>query len=195
MRRSTAFLLLGLGGALALFAYSRTRRGELAAIDTLEEVTVSAQRIGGDVLEGLAVSAERVTAAVRSVFTPRGIRNNNPGNIEWIANAASRWRGMIDSDGRFGIFDSAANGVRAIGGELKASIRKGQTIRQAIYEWAPPHENDTGAYVNVVARGAGAAPDDRLTVAMLPAVALAIIKHENGQQPYDPALVAAWVNS
>jgi hypothetical protein len=176
--RTTQYLLLGLAAAGVLWWLARSRRGEAAAADVLEEVVTTARRVG---------------AAVATALTPRGIRNNNPGNIDYSPVPAARWRGTIGSDGRFAIFDSPANGVRAIGGELKASIRKGQTIREAIHEWAPPVENDTGLYVNQVARAIGVDPDARLTLDMLPAAALAIIRHENGQIPYDPADVAVWV--
>ncbi len=163
-----AYLLIGgLVGAGVLYALSRTDRGQAVAVDVV----------------GAAVNA----------LAPRGIRNNNPGNIEWIDSPATRWLGMVARDGRYGIFDTPAHGVRAIGGELKASIRKGQTIAQAITEWAPPVENNTAAYISAVAASVGASPASKLTTAMLPAMALAIIKHENGQQPYNPADVAAWV--
>jgi hypothetical protein len=165
-----AYLLIGgLAGAAVLYALSRTQAGQAIATDV----------VGG----------------VVNALKPRGIRNNNPGNIEWMESVSARWRGMIARDGRFGVFDTPANGVRAIGGELKASIRKGHTIEQAIHEWAPPTENNTAAYVKVVAEAARADKRDRLTTSMLPAVALAIIKHENGQQPYDAALVQQWVYS
>lgn len=163
------YLLIALVGAGGLWALSRTQRG---------------QAIAADVVGGIV-----------SAVTPRGIRNNNPGNIDFIADARRAWRGQISSDGRFGIYDTPANGVRAIGGELKASIRKGHTIRDAIYEWAPPVENDTGRYVALVAAAVGVSADSRLTVDMIPRAALAIIQHENGQQPYKPADVAVWVNS
>src|SRR5262245_9364570 len=108
-------------------------------------------------------------------MTPRGIRNNNPGNIRWIASAGARWRGMVrsDSDG-YGVFDTPANGIRAIGGELRASIRKRQSIEQAIYEWAPPAENNTDAYVRAVAGAVGAEPAAPLRADMVVTVALAI---------------------
>lgn len=174
------YLLIVGGLALVLWALSRTKRGQVIATDVLGEITVS---------------GARVAQAVSDAFLPRGIRNNNPGNIDYAQRVEARWRGTVGSDGRFAIFDTAANGVRAIGGELKASIRKGHTIRDAIYEWAPPVENDTGRYVQLVASAIGADPSARLTAEMLPAAALAIIKHENGQQPYDPASVAVWVHS
>jgi len=165
------YLLIALAGAGILYALSRTQRGQVVAADAV--------------------------GAVVNALTPRGIRNNNPGNIRWIASPGARWRGMVraDADG-FGVFDTPQNGVRAIGGELKASIRKGQTIAQAIYEWAPPSENNTARYVDVVAGAVGVAPETKLALAMVPKVAAAIIRHENGPGPwYSDADVAAWVNS
>lgn len=132
---------------------------------------------------------------MKNALTPRGIRNNNPGNIEWIEAPAKRWRGMVRADGRYGVFDTAANGVRAIGGELRASIRKGQTLAQAIAEWAPPTENNTDAYQRAVSSETGILPDTKLAAHHLAAVATAIIKHENGVQPYAWEDVVVWVNS
>jgi len=169
VQRRALYLLATLAGAGVLWLLSRTERGQVIAADVV----------------GAAVNA----------FTPRGIRNNNPGNIEWIENQAARWRGMVGRDGRYGIFDSAANGVRAIGGELRASIRKGQTLEGAIYEWAPPGENDTESYLEHIEAETGFSRAQHLTASMIPAVAEQIIRHENGQQPYSVADIAAWVNA
>ena len=138
-----------------------------------------------------------IGVAVKNALTPRGIRNNNPGNIEWIASPVARWRGMVRADGRYGVFDTAANGVRAIGGELRASVRKGQlTVAEIIAEWAPPGENDTGSYARSVARSLNVQTGQRFNVlAKLPEFAAAIIQHENGQQPYALADIARWVSS
>jgi len=162
-------LLWILAGTAGLWLLSRTERGQVVAAD--------------------------VVGAVKNALTPRGIRNNNPGNIEWIEAPANRWRGMIRADGRYGVFDTAANGVRAIGGELRASIRKGQTLAQAIAEWAPPTENNTAAYQRAVASETGILLDTKLAAHHVPAVATAIIQHENGMQPYAWDDVVAWVNS
>jgi hypothetical protein len=173
------YLLIALGVAGGLWALTRTQRGADIAADTV--------------------------GAVVNALTPRGIRNNNPGNIDWIANPASRWRGMIRKETaadvppgvtpRFGVFDTAQNGVRAIGGELRASVKKGQTIEQAIHEWAPPVENDTGLYVRLVASAVGASPQARLTDAHVLPATLEIILHEQGKQPYNVADVARWIVS
>lgn len=131
---------------------------------------------------------------------PLGIRHNNPGNIEWIPSPTKRWRGMVGrgvgNAARYGVFDTAMNGIRAIGGELSASIRKGQnTVAQVINEWAPPSENNTSAYVEAVAKALGVSAHQPIDVfSNKGKIALAIIQHENGVQPYRPSDVLKWVN-
>lgn len=173
VRDARNILVLALLGACGLYLLARTQRGQSLAADA----------VGG------------VVSAARNLTIPRGIRNNNPGNIEYIADPARAWRGQIGRDGRFAIFDTPENGVRAIGGELRASIRKMQTLYQAIAEWAPPHENDTDAYAAAFAKAIGAPVHARLTLAMVPKGTAGIILHENGQQPYSTADIARWVNS
>jgi hypothetical protein len=135
-------------------------------------------------------------AGAAVVVWPRGIRNNNPGNIEWIADPARRWRGMVARDGRYGVFDTAANGVRAIGGELRANFRRGEnTLRQIFTEWAPPIENDTERYIRHGERDLDVDRDAPLTQSQIPAIAAVIVQHENGLQPYAAADLARWVQA
>jgi hypothetical protein len=120
---------------------------------------------------------------------PRGIRNNNPGNIEYSPN--TKWQGLATtpSDGRFCKFESAKYGIRA----LCIILRNYQktynlsTVRQIIDRWAPPVENNTDAYVMDVAKAVGVAPTTKINLGAadtLLALAKGIIKHENGYNPY-----------
>lgn len=125
---------------------------------------------------------------------PRGIRNNNPGNIRH----GEKWQGLADeqSDAAFATFTSAEYGIRALGKVLLNYQRKYalDTVRKLISRWAPPNENDTDAYVNSVARAIGVGPDDKITVSdRLAALTKSIIQHENGQQPYSDAVLAEGV--
>jgi hypothetical protein len=121
--------------------------------------------------------------------TPRGIRNHNPGNIDH--NPRTKWQGLATppSDGRFCRFVSAAFGIRALARVLITYQDQHDldTVRGIINRWAPPVENDTAAYVGRVAVALGVGPDDPIDVhqhaVMRPLVA-AIIRHENGVQPY-----------
>lgn len=116
---------------------------------------------------------------------PRGIRNHNPGNIEW----GDPWQGLRPvnerSDPRFCQFVSPAYGIRALARTLityqdKHNIR---TVSAAINRWAPPVENDTGAYVRAVQKAVGGDMVDMHDYKYLRPLVEAIIKHENGIGP------------
>jgi hypothetical protein len=126
----------------------------------------------------------------RPSYGPRGIRNNNPGNIE---RTGVRWRGMSadqSGDNRFAVFDAPEWGIRAMARVLRNYMGRGvNTVRGIINTWAPPVENDTGAYVNAVARNLAVDPDQPLDDRVFPGLIAAIIQHENGQQPYDAGVI------
>ena len=55
------------------------------------------------------------------------------------------------------------------------------TVRKIINRFAPPNENDTGAYVNAVSKALNVGPDEAIAVEdRLHGLVRAIIKHENG---------------
>lgn len=140
--------------------------------------------------------------------TARGIRNNNPGNIERVDGV--RWQGEAkdqSSDDRFVVFTEPKFGIRAIARTLityqdKRQAKDGSkidTIAEIIDRWAPAAENNTSAYINNVADLMNLGTDDNIDVyhwdIMKPLVE-AIITHECGTQPYsdtiiDSGLVAA----
>ncbi len=121
---------------------------------------------------------------------PRGIRNNNPGNIRHGEN----WRGLAreQTDPAFCVFTSPVYGIRAMGRILLNYQRLYglKTVREIVSRWAPPSENDTDAYVAHAAEALGVQPDDELCVSdHLEALLRVIILHENGRNPYsDDAL-------
>lgn len=91
---------------------------------------------------------------------PIGLRNNNPGNIR----TGDNWQGMIGSSGGFVTFENIAWGIRALGIAVRTEINKGNnTITKLIYDWAPPIENDTPAYVNYVVQSTGFGANQGLT--------------------------------
>ncbi len=125
--------------------------------------------------------------------TPRGIRNHNPGNIR---RSSDPWQGLAErqSDVEFFTFKSPIYGIRALARTLityqdKHGLR---TIRQIIGRWAPPVENNTNAYVRAVAEATDLDADQMLDLHnfdFLFPLTKAIIKHENGQQPYTDAQI------
>ena len=83
---------------------------------------------------------------------PRGVRNNNPGNVEMTRNL---WKGEIphlqNTDGRFKQFYNYVYGIRAAILNIKAYFDKGvMTPKQIISRWAPPGENNTENYIRFV---------------------------------------------
>lgn len=126
---------------------------------------------------------------------PRGIRNNNPGNIRC---SPTKWAGETGDDGVFEIYDTPEHGIRALAKILLAYYRRYglRTVEALIHRWAPPMENDTDAYVEAVAHELGVEPTQPIDVASpgaLDLLARAIIRHENGMQPYPQAVIAAGV--
>jgi hypothetical protein len=125
--------------------------------------------------------------------TPRGIRNHNPGNIR---RSSDPWQGLAErqSDVEFFTFKSPIYGIRALARTLityqdKHGLR---TIRQIIGRWAPPVENNTNAYVRAVVEETDLDADQLLDLHnfdYLFPLTKAIIKHENGQQPYTDAQI------
>lgn len=119
---------------------------------------------------------------------PRGIRNNNPGNIR---KSKDPWQGLAErqTDAAFFVFKSPVYGIRALARVLIAyqDKKKLRTIRDIIGRWAPQTENDTNAYIISVADATGFSQDQILDMHRfdhLKPLVEAIIHHENGQQPY-----------
>jgi hypothetical protein len=139
----------------------------------------------------------------------RGIRNNNPGNIDF--NPRNDWQGQLGLElgvtkPRFARFDSPENGIRALA-KLLINYRGKDgmpgigapgidTVRETISRWAPGFENDTEAYIKAVARAVGVQPNQPIDImkpAVLTGVVTAIIAHEKGGNPYAPATIAEGV--
>lgn len=117
---------------------------------------------------------------------PRGIRNNNPGNIR--TSTTFVWRGQDGADDAgFCRFTDAVWGLRAIC-IVWVNYRDHhncQTLDDYIFRWAPPSENDSGTYAQTVARMLGVSASAPIDIHALAVPILAsIVRYENGQQPY-----------
>ena len=129
------------------------------------------------------------------MIATRGERNNNPGNID---RSTIRWEGMSadqSSDDRFIVFQTPQFGIRALAKILLnyQDVHHLDTIRQIIDRWAPPSENDSGAYVTDVAADVGVGPDDKIDLndaAILTKLVTAIIRHENGRVIYSETMIS-----
>lgn len=91
---------------------------------------------------------------------PRGLRNNNPGNIK----AGINWEGAIGDDGVFVTFKNIAYGIRAMATDIGNDIRlDGKNSLQAlVYEYAPPTENNTAVYLQDLVTWTGYGPTQAL---------------------------------
>lgn len=122
---------------------------------------------------------------------PRGIRNNNPTNIE---DSGIPWQGRIGNDGRYVVFDTEVHGLRAGFLEIYDSIVRDHddTIRTLVSQWAPPFENLTGAYQQSVAQQTGIGLDTKLSYRThAEKILRAIVRQENGYNPYSDAVYIA----
>ncbi|TYO83645.1 structural protein P5 [Pseudomonas sp. CK-NBRI-02] len=138
-------------------------------------------------------------------MTARGVRNNNPGNIDF--NPRNDWVGQLGlelgaSKPRFARFDSPENGIRALGKLLIAYRGKDgmpgvggkgiDTVLETINRWAPSNENDTKAYALAVAKRLGVRTTDPINIkdpSTLRVFVESIIIHENGGNPYKAEVI------
>jgi hypothetical protein len=119
--------------------------------------------------------------ATPSSTAPRGIRNNNPGNIRFGKFAQQTGATGRDDKG-FAVFQSMEDGVKAAIKLLEGYAAKGvDTVRKIISKWAPANENNTSAYIDAVAKKLGISADAHLSGDQLGGVAQAIFQHENGR--------------
>lgn len=117
---------------------------------------------------------------------PRGLRLNNPGNIEKTKPGRDRWQGEIDSpDARFARFATMADGIRALGKLLLNYNRLYgiDTVRNIVNRYSDQAESPdrNAGYIKHVAGLLKLAPDQRFNVsARLGELVAAMSKHEQG---------------
>lgn len=124
---------------------------------------------------------------------PRGIRNNNPGNLNYAGqHGATREDGP---NGRFAVFQTAEAGLHALAEQLRRYGARGiNSVRAIISKFAPASENNTQAYIGSVSKGLGIGADSALDLndpRVLQGLMGAIIKVENGKNPYSAEQIAA----
>jgi len=130
--------------------------------------------------------------------SPRGIRNNNPGNLEY--SKTNPWVGQMGDDGRFAKFETPEHGIRALGRNLLSYQRQGvDTVGEIVNRWAPEKDgNNTAAYIKAMCERLGVSADQPLDASnpdTLRALCAAIIHHENGSQPYSDQQLSSGVSA
>lgn len=169
--------------------------------------------IAGGALLGLFLLANRARAASGSgggsgqsvanlsylgqTGLPRGMRNNNPGNIR---KSNTAWKGKISStDNAFEQFSAYVWGIRAMIKNLQSYQRdRGlNTLTQLINTWAPAADNnDTSAYIRNVALSSGFSPTQSLNLSdknTMRKLVRSMAVVENGRDAItDPQFDYAW---
>ncbi|MCM0721617.1 structural protein P5 [Parabacteroides sp. W1-Q-101] len=126
---------------------------------------------------------------------PRGLRNNNPGNIRRNSDV---FQGEVNPsrDKEFKQFKNMAYGYRAMFKILSNYYNKYQlnTIREMISRWAPENENNTAAYVSLVSIYAGIAPDALISFdrEQMIRIVAGMSKVENGREAVMSDVIAGW---
>jgi len=122
-------------------------------------------------------------AAINRAIAPRGIRNNNPLNIEDGPFAKSQ-PGYAGSDGRFARFQTPEQGAAAADALLNTYQSKHglNTVAGIVGRWAPASDgNNVSAYASDVATRLGIDPNAPIPPEMRPQLIAAMAQHENGQ--------------
>ncbi len=132
---------------------------------------------------------------MRNNNLPRGLRNNNPGNIRRNSDVFQGEK--TSSDKEFKQFKSMAYGYRAIFNILSNYYRnyKLDTIRKIIGRWAPENENNTNAYIKAVSDYAGIPADDPINInyrELMIRIVAGMSKVENGREADMSDVIAGW---
>lgn len=121
---------------------------------------------------------------------PRGIRNNNPGNLRPLP-GGQKWLGELEPDqgpmGKYSRFEFPWQGWRAMAIDVYGDIARDglDTIQKLVTEYAPAADkNNETEYVGVLVDALKISKDLRLNVYLHgPTLLRAIAKHELGINP------------
>lgn len=112
----------------------------------------------------------------------RGLRNCNPLNIRRVA--GTKWKGQsaLQTDASFVCFNALEWGIRAAFCILRTYARRYQCLSPAdiVGRWAPPHQNNTDAYIRNVCTWTGFGGRQHLTEADWPRLVQAMARQESG---------------
>lgn len=115
---------------------------------------------------------------------PRGIRNNNPGNLNFAGQAGATKEG--GENGRFAVFESMRDGISALYKQIQLYFSRGvNTIESVVNKYAPADDNNNvQAYIKQLVGATGKQADEKLSGEDTETVfklIRGIINHENGK--------------
>lgn len=125
-------------------------------------------------------------------YIPRGIRNNNPGNLDYVGQAGAHLETGV-AEPRFAAFPTMADGIRALRDQLLRYAERGlTTVASIISVYAPPIENVTSAYIASLCRHMAVQPDtvlDLRDAATMRGLIEGITTMENGPGHISPVQI------
>ena len=150
-------------------------------------VQVSAAVAPADFAKTSAPPASTVQTSAQKTAAPLGVRNNNPDNLR-------QWGDMPRDAKGYAMFPTAEAGLAAAIKNLRAQqqVHGLSTIESIISKWAPPSENDTGAYISDVVKRTGFGAKQRLNLddaATVAPLISSIIKHEGNGGAYSEDMI------
>lgn len=204
------FSLLGLGAVAVWNAYKKAKDAPVTGTlpDNLKALPFTLPNFELDAFDLPAFLQPKVPADVTispvknppAGTYPLGIRNNNPGNLRPLS-GGQKWQGQTGTAGNFLQFDTPANGLRAAAKNLlnQQRLHGLNTVRKIITKYAPIFENPAQAsYISTVAKALGVSADAPINLentSTLVAFLSAVVRHENGQQPYSGSQLTTAANA
>ncbi|QJD91807.1 hypothetical protein HH213_17955 [Duganella dendranthematis] len=139
------------------------------------------------VIKTPAPGAPTVQTSAQQAAAPLGVRNNNPGNLR-------QWGDMPRDAKGYAMFPTPQAGLDAAIKNLRAQqqVHGLSTIEGIISKWAPPSENNTGAYISDVVKRTGFGAKQRLNLddpATVAPLISSIIKHEGNGAAYSEEMI------
>lgn len=115
---------------------------------------------------------------------PRGIRNNNPGNLNFAGQSGATKEG--GESGRFAVFESMEQGVAALYRQLQIYFKKGvNTLSSIVKTYAPASDgNNVDAYISALSKATGKGANEAIDAGDTTTIARlmkGIVDHENGK--------------
>jgi hypothetical protein len=89
-------------------------------------------------------------------------RDNNPGDLRHSPHSFH----TADAPDAIGQIDNPVDGWEDLVRQLDLFAARGLTVAQAVYEYAPPTENNSAAYLSYVVNGLGCSSDTLLSDAL-----------------------------
>lgn len=125
-----------------------------------------------------------VAQGPRAARPARGVRNNNPGNLNYVGQrGATKEAGP---GGRFAVFGTMAEGVAALVTQIKLYASRGRdTITSIVNKYAPASDNNNvPAYIAALVKAMGVGANEHLNLSdekTMLALVKGIVSHEQGR--------------